>query len=1283
MATVNSDTGSGLEHPVRNWVDGATWVGGSAPLAADTAYVQGITRTLINYAAGYAKWVGTTTITVDSTTGFPAAPSYFYTNTTLGEWLKVNYTGLTGTTFTGCSLDESDVNYKWVDGGTIADNYYVHAPAPIVQINAGETVEIELLYIRYGGTVQINPGGTLKVNNGLFVQDGRLVGTGNGTIRLTRPSASDLSGSYIGGITAENYGLQWINIDGGEVRANGTAEVLDIGDVYAPVAMTSGSLETEDIVAIYDPDNTRVMSSGFFRLEAGTVNVNGDYEKLTDEGLKVVGTDASGVFLGPMTGVEAPILSVISSGNPCQIIVDSNSFQVGDKVVINNAAYTVTTAEDSTFPLATYDFVASSDLTDFLTNSTDDTDYTDWSFDAYGIKNARAAYVHLINKKYFRQHFVLEAWMSPRANWTSGTRDGDDFGLIWDFEPSLRRHVGGWSSSRASYLRVDDTGNNISLYQRNVSTQRANKISWDTQGLQAAERTAALYKIEKRKGLVKISINGVELCEDYQRNGNYAGLLGIVVDSNAQFHCSWLRISAASQTLTLDGTANFVPGDIVREAGVERSHYADQKIVKISSTITNPGTHYDYAYGLRGVDGSYVWPMMRGFNSNLNTNANAAYLLNHDMNYDYYYDAGAGSNKYVTIDLQEEVTFTHIGFQQRNSDMSNGCSLLQVKIYGSNDGSTWSTLYGPTDDTRKWHTNYPSILAFYPTGTVSYRYIKFETGGNTTQNYNRYVNFSVYNFTDGYTLQLSNVSDLNIGDTITVLIKGAFGAERDDSAEYTAMYTNGADPDTYYWGHYHHAVITNIVGNTIYLDRPIYWGAPEAGQSVVRLNKNFTITGAIAQGTGGWMKPNITIADGTATPRRNWFRNCQMHYIGSYRYTASSDNNRGFRTYADNANPTIFDGVSMWKNKCSGGTTCGWGSVNGSSIVRTSHISGLRSMYVYYDKYPLPNYWVTSTLHHVHNFYIVGTRNYAIAYSQITAAGYGLNLSDCGPSYVTGRAPIFKRNILNGLSDGGFNIGPGCPQMTIDASHNLITDSDDYLFVSYGPQPLDMNQMMTGKLLHTGDRLNRYNNSGSFNHAKGLLEVALLKDYNRFGYDLGVGIAGTVYRKEPNWDFIRAYPYTLDIAVPLLGMSYDARTNHQHQVNLQFEYRYSRINKIMDDPIGDGKFRVTAVQHGNAVEISNGPVPTTLGDGWYSYSHTFTGMAAEKGNVGIYLMFPSYFGYLDIRNTRATILSAEPSNIWVQTNNFDLGMLFDAGQYKQYLRSSSPYRTAEFKKVKF
>ena len=105
MATIystrNDDAGS---DNLVSYSSTSSWVDGVVPGPADTVYVVG-RRTLINQGA-FAKWVGTRTITVDSTSYF-ATSGYFYTTTQYGELVKIDYTGKTSNTFTGCSVNEA------------------------------------------------------------------------------------------------------------------------------------------------------------------------------------------------------------------------------------------------------------------------------------------------------------------------------------------------------------------------------------------------------------------------------------------------------------------------------------------------------------------------------------------------------------------------------------------------------------------------------------------------------------------------------------------------------------------------------------------------------------------------------------------------------------------------------------------------------------------------------------------------------------------------------------------------------------------------------------------------------------------------------------------------------------------------------------------------------------------------------------------------------------------------------------------------------------------------
>ena len=203
---------------------------------------------------------------------------------------------------------------------------------------------------------------------------------------------------------------------------------------------------------------------------------------------------------------------------------------------------------------------------------------------------------------------------------------------------------------------------------------------------------------------------------------------------------------------------------------------------------------------------------------------------------------------------------------------------------------------GPTTDTLKYvgggTGGWYNQLGMYSTGSQTYRYIKFSTNGhNGTSNttYNRWINLGVHNFaSSNYTIVVNNASDFAIGDIITVMGHTNDYGNNEDLHMYNATKA-GANFETLFHVPYTHRTITNIVGNTIYLNGPINWCYIEGGESVVKVSRNLRMTGYVGlTGSTRYEKPYFKVNQGTSTPQVRYIKNIYFDKVGSSRASASS-----------------------------------------------------------------------------------------------------------------------------------------------------------------------------------------------------------------------------------------------------------------------------------------------------------------------------------------------------------------------------------------------------------
>jgi hypothetical protein len=1307
MASISSNTGSALTSPRMLWADTLSWVGAVVPGNLDDVTISGF-RTTINQG-NISKWSGTITITVASTSGFPTT-GYFYTYTNFGDYVKVLYTGSTGTTFTGCSIDYTDplCNWKYSTvtqtlstnyynyGSVIGNGYYVYSPAPLITIPANYQANVSTLTISNGGILNIEPGGNLTANNFITLRDGRFIGrantTNNSIISINRTEASG-----VGYLQTENYAMSILDVDGGETRSYGTTNTaIAVGDAIINITPVLGSFAVGDEIAIYDTSyaNTRV---SFYAYR----DIPNDWRLVRDEGFDVAGVVGNQIALARRNGARGRIKGVATSGSQKVLTVDKDefinqmNFKPGDIVVINNTKYTLADVKESELDLAAYDFQTGSTLADFLTDYASSTG--PWAIDSYGAYPTTNNYNTIVHKQIFRRDVIVEAEISPLNQYFTGSRGTDQFGLLFSYDPAFRNGTrspqDGTMTGRFSGKDAGSTPY-LTLGAKYASPGTDNWIDLSIDPtFRTVMRGPHTERVELRNGILKAFINGEQIGERFEESGGHRGLVGWYSWNNTSTRVKSFRVKATTVDLYITTTDNFTINDIAYESGAEYAHTSGQRILKIASKVTSPGTHDDLSFNYRGLYSANSWPMCINYNGT-NTNNYLWNLNTHTFTYahEVYMDLGTAANCSITVDLAQSQTFTHVSLTPRMDDAGSatGAGFRGVQVLGSNDNSSFTLLYGPTDDVKRYcnpqSDTYPwyQQMGHYYTGSQTYRYVKvIMNGHNGSSNptLNRLIGVGVYNFaSNNYTIVVNNASDFANGDVITVLNHANY-ISNDDFHHYQAVKA-GQNPDTYFYTSNTHSTIVNKVGNTLFLDRPINYGYVEGRESVVKINRNFKMLGYYDVNGGiKYQKPYFKVNLGSNLCQIRLIKNWQFYNVGSSR-TSGSGFNRGVDVgNQDVWNPSVIDGISVigYNNSDANGLTM----QNASTICRNGYVGNVRDYRPYYT----PNRSGTATynmkMNSLYRFRPESLQNKITNYNEVAGARQWdvTVVYDC--DFWASPVPVeFRRNNLHGIYQipafipGSGSIGAdfcGQPiknEFNLLYSTNLAAFNNGFSSNAWVPVGMDIHAD------HPGTRVSWQRNEGYIGWyntaADSSSPIYQLKDFMRAGYDYS-GVVYDSFIKKNGTDYIRNYRRTDDSYYPRLQFSIYSKSNVPFQIYIEFQYRMPfKLDRLGASPVNFSRLYLLAVQNGDFLSGFNPlqlPIPSD--GGWVTYSTTITTFASIAGTAYVSLSGRATQQTVDFRNARAFVKTNNPSEIITLGNTFDVNKYQNATNDVKYMTSIS------------
>lgn len=151
-----------------------------------------------------------------------------------------------------------------------------------------------------------------------------------------------------------------------------------------------------------------------------------------------------------------------------------------------------------------------------------------------------------------------------------------------------------------------------------------------------------------------------------------------------------------------------------------------------------------------------------------------------------------------------------------------------------------------------------------------------------------------------------------------------------------------------------------------------------------------------------------------------------------------------------------------------------------------------------------------------------------------------------------------------------------------------------------------------------------------------------------------------------------------------LGIEMDITEDINFQVEVQFDYQYSARSRMQSDGLNAGRLMCYALQNGTKIQSLYGEIPSTIGDGWYTFKGTFDAFSASEGKAAVYLTRDALNSYIRIKNSSARILTDNPSAIRVIGNTFMLNRVWDQyGEDKdKFPLTYSNGRTINIKSIK-
>lgn len=285
-------------------------------------------------------------------------------------------------------------------------------------------------------------------------------------------------------------------------------------------------------------------------------------------------------------------------------------------------------------------------------------------------------------------------------------------------------------------------------------------------------------KITHKKGKTDFYINGTHITTQLGESS----LAPIMLSLYRYVNLYSINIKDYHQLVLLDTDESVGVGDEVLEgARLEYDHFQGQRVRTNANSIKDIRGYKNLLHDWLDKKGkSNILPYLHGYVSSRSNKYDYNNLLGGDrsvggelvytnskLGWNLQGDYIKGGNNFFVYDLVSEVEFDSLSFRYYLDYNYDYNQMNDVQIEVSNDIENWTTVYGPTSDSR--YTTRLGQYRFYdfPEGSVNARFIRLTLNGSTQSTSNALSDLGIHHFNErGNSIELYDASMFSVGDQV-------------------------------------------------------------------------------------------------------------------------------------------------------------------------------------------------------------------------------------------------------------------------------------------------------------------------------------------------------------------------------------------------------------------------------------------------------------------------------------------------------------------------------------